>query len=383
MGAAMNVAALIVAAGKGERAGTVLPKQYALLGGKSVLAHSVDTLSSHKSIGAVYIVIGSDQRGLAIEALAGRQVESLIIGGVERQDSVRAGLDAIRNAGADAILIHDAARPFVPDAVLDRLIGALDDADGAIPALPVVDTLARSDGNLGDVVDRSGLFRMQTPQAFRLEPLMAAHAAWNGEAATDDAQMVRAAGYKVAVVEGDAMLEKITHAQDFELAEKRLAASRTVRTGMGFDVHRLEAGTDLWLCGVKIEHDRGLAGHSDADVALHAIVDAILGAIGAGDIGSHFPPSESQWRGAASSMFVEHARNLVEAGGGSIDHIDVTIICEAPKIGPYRDAMRARLSDLLRLDPSRVSVKATTTERLGFTGRGEGIAAQAIATVRI
>lgn len=383
MGAAMNVAALIVAAGKGERAGTVLPKQYALLGGKSVLAHSVDTLSSHKSIGAVYIVIGSDQRGLAIEALAGRQVESLIIGGVERQDSVRAGLDAIRNAGADAILIHDAARPFVPDAVLDRLIGALDDADGAIPALPVVDTLARSDGNLGDVVDRSGLFRMQTPQAFRLEPLMVAHAAWNGEAATDDAQMVRAAGYKVAVVEGDAMLEKITHAQDFELAEKRLAASRTVRTGMGFDVHRLEAGTDLWLCGVKIEHDRGLAGHSDADVALHAIVDAILGAIGAGDIGSHFPPSESQWRGAASSMFVEHARNLVEAGGGSIDHIDVTIICEAPKIGPYRDAMRARLSDLLRLDTSRVSVKATTTERLGFTGRGEGIAAQAIATVRI
>lgn len=383
MGAAMNVAALIVAAGKGERAGTVLPKQYALLGGKSVLAHSVDTLSSHKSIGAVYIVIGSDQRGLAIEALAGRQVESLIIGGVERQDSVRAGLDAIRNAGADAILIHDAARPFVPDAVLDRLIGALDDADGAIPALPVVDTLARSDGNLGDVVDRSGLFRMQTPQAFRLEPLMVAHAAWNGEAATDDAQMVRAAGYKVAVVEGDAMLEKITHAQDFELAEKRLAASRTVRTGMGFDVHRLEAGTDLWLCGVKIEHDRGLAGHSDADVALHAIVDAILGAIGAGDIGSHFPPSESQWRGAASSMFVEHARNVVEAGGGSIDHIDVTIICEAPKIGPYRDAMRARLSDLLRLDPSRVSVKATTTERLGFTGRGEGIAAQAIATVRI
>jgi len=248
--------------------------------------------------------------------------------------------------------------------------------------LPVVDTLARADDSLGDTVARDGLVRVQTPQAFRFAPILAAHRAWGGSA-TDDAQVARAAGLAVATVEGDPMLEKLTYEGDFAGAEERLRARLTPRTGMGYDVHAFEPGDSLWMGGILIPHHRGLKGHSDADVVLHAVTDAMLGAIGEGDIGQHFPPSDPQWRGAASSRFVEHARGLIEARGGRIDHVDATVICEEPKVGPHRAAMRARLAELLGLPLSRVSIKATTSERLGFTGRGEGIAAQAVATVSL
>lgn len=376
----MRVAALIVAAGKGERAGGGLPKQFQLLGGKAVLAHSVDVFLAHSGVDEVHVVVAAGQEALAADALAGRVVQSIVLGGAERQDSVAAGLESLN---VERVLIHDAARPFVPASVIDRLIAALDDADGAVPALPVADTLAKAGDDLGEPVDRSGLIRVQTPQAFRRYAIMASHAAWQRSPATDDAQMARAAGFRVVIVEGDTTLDKITHPADFAAAEMRLGAGKTSRTGMGYDVHRLEAGQELWLCGVLIPHDRGLSGHSDADVAIHALVDALLGAASDGDIGSHFPPSDPQWRGAPSSQFLEYARNRIAARGGIIDHVDLTIICEAPRIGPHREAMRTRIAALLRLDLGQISVKATTTERLGFTGREEGIAAQAVATIRI
>ncbi|MBK5264176.1 MAG: 2-C-methyl-D-erythritol 2,4-cyclodiphosphate synthase, partial [Alphaproteobacteria bacterium] len=266
----------------------------------------------------------------------------------------------------------------------DRLLGALDHRSGAIPVLPVVDTLAHGDTILGDGVDRTGLVRVQTPQAFDFNTILAAHRVWNDAMdASDDAQIVRAAGHDVILVEGDSMLEKLTYPGDFALAEQRLVGQCSTRTGMGYDVHRLVADVPLWLGGVHIPHDKGLSGHSDADVALHALTDAIFGALAEGDIGSHFPPSDPQWRGAASVIFLEHARERVAARGGQIAHVDLTIICEAPKIGPHRDAMRSRIAEILRITPDQVGVKATTTEGLGFAGRGEGIAAQAIATLTL
>jgi 2-C-methyl-D-erythritol 4-phosphate cytidylyltransferase / 2-C-methyl-D-erythritol 2,4-cyclodiphosphate synthase len=381
----MKNVALIVAAGKGERAGGDIPKQFAPLAGKPLICHSVDAFLAHDAIDAIYVVIGADQYPMLAEALAGRTVSGIVTGGAERQDSVRAGLDAIAAAGgATTVLIHDAARPFVPAAVIGRLLAALETGPAAIPALPVVDTLAAAaQGQLGDVVDRTALARIQTPQAFRFSEIVAAHKSWAGPPATDDAQIARAYGIEVRVIEGDVMLDKVTHAADFALAEARRYSALISRTGMGYDVHRLEHGEDLWLCGVKIDHDKGLSGHSDADVALHALTDAILGALGDGDIGSHFPPSDPRWCGAASSRFLEHARDLVVARGGIIDHVDLTIICEAPKIGPHRHKMRTTVAALLQLPLDRVSIKATTTERLGFTGREEGIAAQALATVRL
>jgi 2-C-methyl-D-erythritol 4-phosphate cytidylyltransferase/2-C-methyl-D-erythritol 2,4-cyclodiphosphate synthase len=310
---------------------------------------------------------------------------SPITGGETRQQSVRNGLEAIAaDGGADFVLIHDAARPFLPAAVVEKLIAALGGADGAVPVLPVVDSLARTENGLGDPMPREGLVRVQTPQAFRFAAILEAHRSWAGPAdATDDAQVARAHGSRVATVEGDAMLEKLTYAEDFQRAEQRLEASMVTRTGLGFDVHALAAGEELWLGGLLIPHAKGLKGHSDADVALHALTDALLGATGAGDIGDYFPPSDPKWRGAASSHFLEHARDLIEHAGGRIDHVDLTIICEAPKISPHKQAMKLRIAELLRLSSSRVSIKATTTERLGFTGRGEGIAAQAVATIRL
>jgi 2-C-methyl-D-erythritol 4-phosphate cytidylyltransferase / 2-C-methyl-D-erythritol 2,4-cyclodiphosphate synthase len=369
----MRTVALVVAAGRGERAGGDVPKQYAMLGGKAVLARAVDAFAGMP----VFVVIAEGQEALARVAL-GDRVVTLVTGGAERQDSVRLGLDAI--GSADRVLIHDAARCLLPRAVIDRLLAALDTHDGAVPVLSVVDTMARGDATLGETVDRAGLYRVQTPQAFRFDTISKAHAVWTGGAATDDAQMARVAGFNIKMVEGDAMLEKITRPEDFVTAANRLLVSRSAS---GFDVHRLEVGEELWLGGIKIPHDKGLSGHSDADVALHAITDAVLGCIGAGDIGSHFPPSDAQWRGASSDRFLDHARSLVAAKGGVIDFVDLTIICEAPKIGPHREAMRARIAEILQVPPTRISVKATTTERLGFTGRGEGIAAQAIATVRL
>jgi 2-C-methyl-D-erythritol 4-phosphate cytidylyltransferase/2-C-methyl-D-erythritol 2,4-cyclodiphosphate synthase len=370
--------ALIVAAGQGTRAGSAVPKQFALLAGRPMIAHSYAALAGHPAIEEVVVVIGEGQQG-ALEAAVGPV--RFVVGGASRRESVRNGLDAI---SAERVLIHDAARPFLPATVIDSLLEALDASEGAVPALPLADTLARGEGVLGDTVPRDGLVRIQTPQAFRFDTILAAHRAWPADReATDDAQMVRALGHAVAIVPGDIALEKITHPADFAAAEARHSVGLRVRIAQGFDVHRFAEGEELWLGGVLIPHTHGLSGHSDADVALHAITDALLGTIGAGDIGMHFPPSDPQWRGAASAKFLEHAAGLVAAEGGIIDFIDLTLICEAPKIGPHRDVIRASIAAILRLPASRISVKATTTERLGFTGRGEGMAAQAIATIRI
>jgi 2-C-methyl-D-erythritol 4-phosphate cytidylyltransferase/2-C-methyl-D-erythritol 2,4-cyclodiphosphate synthase len=374
--------ALLVAAGSGSRMGGEVPKQYRRIAGKAVLAHAIDHLR-HPSIDATQVVIGEDQEAAYAEAVGDRALPSPVIGGATRQQSVRNGLEALVNEGVSRVLIHDAARPFLPSVVIDRLQIALDAHPAAVPALPVVDTLARADDALGEAVTRDGLIRVQTPQAFRFDAIWGAHAGWTGGEATDDAQIARAAGIEVVTVEGDTALEKLTYEADFARAEAHLAATLSPRTGLGFDVHALAPGEELWLGGLKIPHDKGLKGHSDADVVLHALTDALLGALGAGDIGDHFPPSDPQWRGAASSRFVEHARDLIAQAGGRIEHVDMTIICEAPKIGPHRAAMRETVAGLLRLPVQRVSIKATTTERLGFTGRGEGVAAQAVATIRL
>lgn len=377
-----RIAGLIVAAGEGVRAGQDLPKQYVRIAGRPVLAHAIDALIGHPAIDMVQVVIGRGHDSLYADAVGDRALPAPVIGGATRRDSVIAGLEAI---DADIVLIHDAARPFLPPEVIDRLLAALADADGALPALPVADTLARGAGSaLGDTVPRDGLYRVQTPQTFARADILAAHRAWDpAREATDDAQVARAFGLSVAIVEGDMMLDKLTFPADFAQAAARLRPAMISRSASGYDVHAFAEGSGLWLGGLLIPHSRTLAGHSDADVALHAIVDALLGTISAGDIGSHFPPSDSRWRGAASEIFVAHARDLIDAAGGIIDHVDVTIICEAPKVGPHRDAIRARIADMLKVPESLVSVKATTTEKLGFTGRSEGIAAQAIATVRL
>lgn len=369
-----SFAAVVVAAGQGLRAGQPLPKQFALWRGKPVLRHSVEALGSAGAMPLV-VVIPENGEAEARKALEGISGVVLVTGGATRQESVARGLEAIKEA--DQVLIHDAARPDVPHHVIARLLDALAGSDGAIPALPVVDSLAIADGEvMAGSAEREILRRVQTPQAFRFDAIRSAHENWAGPTdAGDDAQVLRAAGGMVALVEGDERLSKLTFAEDF------MTAIPDIRTGMGFDVHRLASGEELWLGGIRIEHDKGLAGHSDADVALHAITDALLGAIGDGDIGTHFPPTDPQWKGASSDRFVAYASELVGKAGFAIANVDLTIICEAPKIGPHRPAMRERIAALLGIDMSRVSVKATTTERLGFAGRGEGIAAQAIATV--
>jgi len=375
----MTTTALIVAAGRGERAGGDVPKQFRLIGGKPMLRWAVESLIRHPAVQSTRIVIAEGQQDSAKQALQGLDIGELITGGAERADSVRAGLEAIE---ADAVLVHDAARPFCPPPVVDRLLASLEFFEGAAPVLPVGDTLARIADTLGDPVDRAGLGRVQTPQAFRLGALRSAYDLWNGPSPTDETTVVRAAGMKVAAVTGDPALEKITLPSDFDRAEQWLAGRLTPRTGMGFDVHAFSGNGPIMLGGLEVPHDRGLAGHSDADVILHAITDALLGAAGLGDIGEHFPPSDPQWKGADSSLFLAHAAALVRDKGGVIDHIDCTIVAEAPKVGPYRQAMRNRIAEIIGLSVEQVSVKATTTEGLGFTGRREGIAAQAIASIR-
>jgi 2-C-methyl-D-erythritol 4-phosphate cytidylyltransferase/2-C-methyl-D-erythritol 2,4-cyclodiphosphate synthase len=324
----------------------------------------------------IIVVIPAGCEAFAQAALTGTDVD-LITGGDTRQASVRAGLEALRTNEPAFVLIHDAARPGLPGGVIERLVTALEMSDGAIPVLPVIDSLAAATGDrMAAPARREDLRRVQTPQAFRYAPILAAHRAWVGEdAAGDDAQVAHAHGLSIALVEGDEALAKLTYPSDFE------QDAPAVRMGTGYDVHRLAPGEELWLCGVRIEHDKGLAGHSDADVAIHALVDAILGALGAGDIGEHFPPSDPQWRGASSDQFLAHAMRLAADAGYAIGNVDLTLICEAPKLSPHRAAMRERLADLLGCNVSRVSVKATTTEGLGFTGRGEGIAAQAAAVL--
>jgi len=371
-----RVAAVIVAAGQGLRAGQPLPKQFAIWRGKPVLRHSAEAMA-RAGIKPIVVVIPEGAEQLAADSLAGIPGIQLVPGGATRQASVLCGLQALAAAAPAQVLIHDAARPIVPLPVIERLLGALDQAPGAIPVLPVVDSLAEAVGErMGAPAPRERLRRVQTPQAFHFPAILAAHSAWNEAAvAGDDAQVAQAAGLTIALVEGDESLHKLTFAGDFD------AGLPPVRVGTGYDVHRLAPGEELWLCGVKLDHSHGLAGHSDADVAIHALVDAILGAIGQGDIGSHFPPSDPQWKGAASDRFLNHAAQLAAAAGYRIGNIDLTIICEAPKIGPHREAMRARLAEILAIGIAAISVKATTTEQLGFTGRSEGIAAQAVATL--
>lgn len=372
--------ALVVAAGKGERLGGDVPKQYRPIGGKPVLRWAVETLVRHPSIDQVRVVISEGQEKLAAAALEGLELGGFIRGGSERSDSVLNGLEAI---GSGTVLVHDAARPFCPPAVVDRLLGALDGHDGAVPVLPVADTLAQGDDLLEEAVDRRRLLRVQTPQAFHVEDLIYAYEKAGRKAATDESTIMLAAGLKVATVEGDPMLEKLTTPADWARAEVILASRLVPRTGMGFDVHAFEGDGPIMLGGVAVPHSRGLAGHSDADVVLHAITDAVLGAAGLGDIGEHFPPSDPEWKGASSDLFLRHAVGLVQLRGGLIDHVDVTIIAEEPKVGPHRSAIRARVADILGVRLEQVSVKATTTEGLGFTGRREGMAAQAVASIRM
>ena len=377
----MSFSAVIVAAGEGLRAGPGQPKAWRTLGGQPIVRWSVEGLlaaGAHEII----VVVAWDRLTATDEALVGLEGWRAVAGGRTRAESVRAGLAALRAAPDQPVLIHDAARPFVGKAHVDRLLAALDGADGAIPTLPVPDTLKRGDGRVRETVSREGLWRAQTPQAFRLGKLRAAYAQWpDGDEPTDDSSVVERAGGHVAMVAGDPLLMKLTYPEDFMLAEQLAGGRRIVRMGQGIDAHRFGPGDAVWLCGVRIAHDRGLIGHSDADCGLHALTDAVLGAIADGDIGEHFPPSDPQWRGASSDQFLVHAVNRVAARGGRILGADVTLICERPKIRPHRDAMRARIAELLGLPIDRVSVKATTTEGMGFTGREEGLMAQAVVTV--
>lgn len=377
-------AAVVVAAGQGLRAGQPVPKQFACWRGKPLLRHSVEALLA---LGAERVVVaipqGADQ--LAAEILDGLDGVRLVPGGGTRQLSVAFALEALAHDPPARVLIHDAARPDIPPEVAVRLLAALERHPGAIPVLPVVDSLIRvSSDEMVERVDREALRRVQTPQAFRFPEILAAHRAWAGEpTAGDDAQVLHSAGGAVALVEGHPKLAKLTFAQDFVPPPTPLSPPPPcpIRVGMGYDVHRLAPGEQLWLGGVPIPHDRGLSGHSDADVGLHALVDALLGAIGDGDIGAHFPPSDPRWKGTDSARFVQHAASRVASAGYRVGNVDITLVCEAPRIGPYRAAMRARIAGLLGVDIAAVSVKATTTEKLGFTGRGEGIAAQAVATL--
>lgn len=381
----MRFNAVVVAAGAGTRAGGPAPKQWRLLQGEPVALWSVRALLA-AGAETVAVVVRPQDQALA-QPLARVPGVRLVIGGDQRFDSVRAGLQALEGLGVEAVLIHDAARPLLSTSHVRALLSALGaTAAGALLALPVSDTLKQAgfDGLVGGTVPRAGLWRAQTPQAFRFDEIVAAYEAWPADqTATDDAAVLEHAGGRVLVVPGDPILFKLTYPEDFDMVERLAGAVREVRTGQGFDVHRFGPGDRLWLCGVEIAHTQGLVGHSDADAGLHALTDALLGAIAAGDIGDHFPPSDPQWRGVSSDRFLTHALGLLQARGGRVLNADVTLICERPKVKPFREAMRARLAALLEIDLDRVSVKATTTEALGFTGREEGLAAQAVTTIEL
>lgn len=380
---------LIVAAGSGTRFGGAVPKQYQSLAGKPLLRHSLETFAAHPEIAGILVAIHPDHRAMYDSATAG--VTKLLpptAGGASRQASVFNGLEQLAGERPDLVLIHDAARPFIDAGTISRTIAALGDEKAVLVAVPVVDTIKRAqDGKVGDTVDRRDLWRAQTPQAFHFRDILEAHRRFAGRELTDDAALAEAAGIPVVFVMGAERNFKVTTAEDMERAERMIGGQAMgqmeFRTGNGFDVHKLIPGDGVTMCGIRIPCEFALEGHSDADVALHAITDAVLGAISAKDIGAHFPPSDPKWRGAESWKFLDHAAQLVRERGGRITHCDVTIICERPKVGPHRDAMVARVAEILNLPADRISVKATTTEKLGFTGRGEGIAAQATATVAL
>lgn len=390
MNASDETAIVIVAAGRGERAGSSVagPKQYRQIGGEPVIRHTIRAFAAHPGVGRIVVAIHADDHGLFAEAVKGFEVRvEPVIGGATRQESTRLALEALAQTPPRTVLIHDAVRPFVSGGLISRVIDVARLGHGALAATPVSDTIKRKTSSGLETVDRSTLFAAQTPQGFPFDLIRGAHdmAKASGRSDfTDDASIAEWAGIKVELVTGSPENIKLTYPEDLAMAEQRLAraiAFPDVRTGNGYDVHSFEAGDHVVLCGVKIAHDQKLSGHSDADVGLHALTDALLATCGAGDIGTHFPPSEAKWKGAASSLFVEHAAKIVRARGGRIANADVTLICEAPKVGPHRDAMTASIASMLAITPDRVSIKATTNEKLGFVGRKEGIAAIATASV--
>jgi 2-C-methyl-D-erythritol 4-phosphate cytidylyltransferase/2-C-methyl-D-erythritol 2,4-cyclodiphosphate synthase len=392
----MSVSALIVAAGRGVRVAgpkPLIPKQYLPIGGVPMLTRAIGAFAAHPSIDEIMVVIHPEDLALyesATKSLA-HGLRPPVSGGAQRQDSVRSGLEAIAENPPERVLIHDAARPFVDAGLIGRVIASLDGHAGALPCLPVTDTLLRADaGRATGTLARDGLWRAQTPQGFRFDAILAAYraAAKDGAAFTDDAGVAQWYGLDVALVEGSEANRKLTSAEDIASADellrlRALSGLGTQRVANGYDVHAFGPGDAVILCGVRIPHQKKLVGHSDADVGMHALTDALLGTIADGDIGVHFPPSDARWRGAASELFLKDAVNRVKARGGEIVHVDVTFICEAPRVGPYRDAMRAKLAKCLGLDVAEISIKATTNEGLGFIGRGEGIAAMATATISL
>ena len=389
-----RIAVIIVAAGRGHRFGGDMPKQYLEVHQQPLVRHAVQVFLDHPAIDFILPVIHPDDADILANALDGLDYLEPVAGGAARQDSVRNGLEALASSAPDYVLVHDAARPMVAPALIDRVIEALQDTPGVIPGIAVVDTLKRADddGIITDTVSRDGLWRAQTPQGFKYADLLAAHRSVIGQELTDDAAVMEASGHRIAVVLGDENNIKVTTPDDLmrmeeimsdDSAQAKPVRSPLFRIGSGYDVHKLGPGDHVTLCGVEIASERALIGHSDADVALHAVTDAVFGAIADGDIGSHFPPTNSQWRGASSDQFLAYACERMRERGFELSNIDLTIVCEKPKIGPYRDAMRARLAEIAQIDLSCVSVKATTTERLGFTGRGEGIAAEAVIIIEI
>ena len=383
-----HIAAVIVAAGRGSRSGLELPKQYARLGGEIVLRRTIRAFLDSPIVDRVLVVIHPRDEALYADAVAG--IDGLlpaVHGGRTRQLSVLQGLEALSGSAPNTVMIHDAARPFVSNALIELAASTVADGCGAVPALPLTDTLRRADGAvLGSVVPRDDVQAMQTPHAFRYRELLDAHRAairLGHNDLSDDAAVFQLAGKTVKAIAGDRRNIKLTRPEDFTYAERMIAVETDIRTGQGYDVHAFEDGDGVTLCGVRIPFDRSLKGHSDADVGLHALTDAIFGAMADGDIGSHFPPSDPQWKGMASEHFLQHAIARLTGRGGRVVGLDVTLVCEAPKIGPHRDVMRERIAKICATAVSRVSVKATTSERLGFAGRGEGIAALAVATISL
>lgn len=381
----MTVAALIIAAGRGSRAGGGTPKQYRSIGGEAVLSRTIRALLASDKVGLVRCVIHPDDEALYQAAAPDDpRLGAPVHGGDERAVSVKLGLEALTSDPPAIVLIHDAARPFVGAKAIEDVIHALGKHDGSLAAVPVVDALRRSQGGLcADPIDRAGVWRAQTPQAFHFDKILAAHRANTDPKAADDAELARAAGLRVKLIESSAENFKITTADDFTRAERQLAANREMRVGQGYDVHALVPGDKVTLCGVDIPFEMALSGHSDADVSMHALTDAIFGALAEGDIGQWFPPSEAEWKGADSAIFLKKAMERVRARSGVLVNADITIVCERPKIGPHAQAMRRRLAEIMDVDVSRISIKATTSERLGFTGRQEGIAANAIVSLNL
>ena len=379
-----HTAILIVAAGKGERVGGPVPKQYAPLAGKPMLRRTLACFAGSEDT-VIQVMISRGQEELYSQATAGLDLSTPQYGGKTRQESVRLGLEALEAQSPEFVLIHDAARPLVPAHVVSAVLDALEGgAEAAVPLVPVADTLRKCENGKWFTVPREGLMRAQTPQGFRFASILAAHRRFADAEVTDDMALAELAGMKIASVAGDEINMKVTKAEDFPMAERLLEKSADeIRVGTGYDVHKFAEGDHVWLCGVEIPHTRALEGHSDADVALHALTDAVLGAVAEGDIGLHFPPTDERWRGAPSWKFLDYAAKLVRDKGGEIVNCDVTVICERPKLTPYRESMRAKVAEILAIGVERVSVKGTTTEGLGFTGRREGIAAEAVATVRL